>query len=120
MSNLTLVSFDESAAYCPPEVSTSPGTVLTTFKGWLLLTVLILFLILVFALWIIRKMNGISYRGMQAPWARVLDRQMLTSNQSLYLVEIAGKLQVLAATDHQITKIQEINDPEQALEILDE
>ncbi|NMA68390.1 MAG: flagellar biosynthetic protein FliO [Desulfitobacterium sp.] len=119
MSNFTL-AFDENAPYRPPEVSSTPGTELTTFNGGLVITVLILFLILVLALWVIRKMNGITYRGMHAPWARVLDRQMLTSNQSLYLVEIAGKLQVLAATDHQITKIQEINDPEQALEILDE
>ena len=83
-------------------------------------TILIFILILVVALWIIRKMNQASIRGMQAPWARVLDRQMLSTNQSLYLVEIAGKLQVLGGTDHHLTKIDEINDPELAAEILDE
>ena len=65
-------------------------------------------------------MNQASFRGMQAPWARVLDRQMLSPNQSLYLVEIAGKLQVLGGTDHHLIKIAEINDPDIAAEILDE
>jgi flagellar protein FliO/FliZ len=65
-------------------------------------------------------MNKASFRGMSAPWARVLDRQTLNGQQSLYLVEIAGKLQILGGTDHHIVKIDEINDPDMAAEILDE
>lgn len=91
-----------------------------SFYGGLLGTILIFIVILVVALWVIRKMNQASFRGMQAPWARVLDRQILNTNQSLYLVEIAGKLQVLGGTDHHLIKIDEINDPELAAEILDE
>jgi len=57
---------------------------------------------------------------MNAPWARVLDRQMLGGQQSLYLVEIAGQLQVLGGSDHHLLKISEINDPDVAAEILEE
>ncbi|MGE4271323.1 MAG: flagellar biosynthetic protein FliO [Desulfitobacterium sp.] len=92
----------------------------SSYWGGLVGTILIFILILVVALWVIRRMNQASFRGMQAPWARVLDRQMLNTNQSLYLVEVAGKLQVLAGTDHHLIKIDEINDPELAAEILDE
>jgi len=83
-------------------------------------TILVFILILWVALWVIRRMNGASARGMNAPWARILDRQMLSAQQSLYLVEIAGKLQVLGGTDHHLVKIDEIDDPELAAEILDE
>jgi flagellar protein FliO/FliZ len=57
---------------------------------------------------------------MNAPWARVLDRQILAGQQSLYLVEIAGQLQVLGGSDHHLLKISEINDPDLAAEILEE
>ncbi|WP_019851138.1 flagellar biosynthetic protein FliO [Desulfitobacterium sp. PCE1] len=91
-----------------------------SYWGGIIGTILVFLLILVVALWVIRKMNQASFRGMQAPWARVLDRQMLNTSQSLYLVEIAGKLQILGGTDHHLTKIDEIDDPELAAEILDE
>lgn len=102
-----------------------PGTAETVasagFSWWGLMGTIVVFIaILVVVLFIIRRLNGSTMRGMNAPWARVLDRQVLGAQQSLYLVEIAGKLQVLAATDHHVTVIQEIDDPEAAAEILDE
>jgi flagellar protein FliO/FliZ len=57
---------------------------------------------------------------MQSPWVRVLDRQVLGGQQVLYLVEIAGKIQILGGTDHHLTKIAEINDPEIVADILEE
>ena len=57
---------------------------------------------------------------MAVRWARVLDRQVLGGQQSLYLVEIAGQLQVLGGSDHHLLKISEINDPVVAAEILQE
>jgi len=45
---------------------------------------------------------------------------MLGGQQSLYLVEIAGQLQVLGGSDHHLLKISEINDPAVAAEILEE
>ncbi|WP_425806969.1 FliO/MopB family protein [Desulfitobacterium sp. Sab5] len=92
-----------------------------SFSLWGLVgTVLIFIVILVIALWIIRRLNRSVLRGMNTPWARVLDRQILNGQQSLYLVEIAGKLQVLGDSDHYLVKLTEIDDPELAAEILDE
>jgi flagellar protein FliO/FliZ len=83
-------------------------------------TIIVFLIILLAALWMIKKLNRYSARNIQSPWVRVLDRQALSPQQSLYLVEIAGKIQVLGGTDHHITKVAEINDPEIAAEILEE
>lgn len=91
------------------------------FSWWGLLGTLLVFLvILLVSLWMIRRLNRANVRKMNAPWARVLDRQRLGGQQSLYLVEIAGQLQVLGGSDHHLLKISEINDPEVAAEILEE
>jgi len=104
----------------PPSVAT-PAVTDPGFN-WLGLmgTLLVFILILVVSLWIIRRLNRANVRNMSVPWARVLDRQMLGGQQSLYLVEIAGQLQVLGGSDHHLLKISEINDPEVAAEILKE
>ncbi len=91
------------------------------FSWWGLMgTLLVFLLILLVSLWMIRRLNRANVRKMNAPWARVLDRQVLGGQQSLYLVEIAGQLQVLGGSDHHLLKISEINDPEVAAEILEE
>lgn len=81
---------------------------------------LVFLIILLVTLWIIRRLSKMNNRRITAPWARVLDRQVLSGQQSLYLVEIAGQLQVLGGTDHHLVKISEIHDPYIAAEILDE
>lgn len=92
-----------------------------TISVWPLIgTVVVFFLILIAALYVIRYLNRKNVRGINAPWVRILDRQALGNQQVLYLVEIAGQLQVLGVTDHQIVKVSEINDPEIAGEILEE
>lgn len=83
-------------------------------------SILIFLLILFVSLWIIRRLYLSGLRNMNAPWARVLDRQVLGGQQNLYLVEIAGQLQVLGGSDHHLLKICEINDPVLAAEILEE
>lgn len=102
-----------------PQVSAG-GTSNASFSWGLIGTLIVFLLILFAALWVIRRLNRSALRGMNAPWARVLDRQVLGGQQNLYLVEIAGKLQVLGGTDHHLIKISEIEDPEVAAEILDE
>jgi flagellar biosynthetic protein FliO len=44
-------------------------------------------------------------------WMRVLDQMVIGQNRALLLTEIAGKIYVLGITDHNITKILEIDDP---------
>ena len=93
----------------------------SSFSWWGLLgTLLVFILILLVSLWIIRRLNRASVRNLNVPWARVIDRQVLGGQQSLYLVEIAGQLQVLGGSDHHLVKISEINDPIVAAEILQE
>jgi len=93
----------------------------TSFSWWGLFgTILVFVLILALALWVIRRLNRAQLRSLATPWARVLDRQLLSAQQSLYLVEIAGKLQVLAGSDHHLVKVADIDDPETAAEILEE
>ena len=99
---------------------TVPVTPETLSWSGLIGTIVVFLIILIIALYLIKKLNRYSVRAMQSPWARVLDRQVLNGNQVLYLVEIAGKIQVLGVTDHHISKVEEINDPEIAAEILDE
>lgn len=111
--------FNQNALY--PQAGTTPVTTSSVSFWWGLLgTMLVFLLILLVSLWIIRRLNRAALRSMNAPWARVLDRQVLTGQQSLYLVEVAGQLQVLGGTDHHIVKISEINDPVIATEILEE
>jgi len=104
----------------PPSAATSAGT--ETVFPWLGLmgSVLVFLLILLVSFWVIRRLNGANGRKINARWARVLDRQILGGQQSLYLVEIAGQLQVLGGSDHHLLKISEINDPDVATEILEE
>lgn len=108
----------ENELFVPDAASQIPAT---SFSWWGLAGTLIVFiLILLISLWVIRRLNRNTLRGMNAPWARVLDRQLLGGQQILYLVEVAGKLQILAGSDHYLTKLTEIEDPELAAEILDE
>lgn len=104
-----------------PSSGASPVVTQPVFSWWGLLGMLLVFLIiLLVSLWIIRRLSKMSNRRITAPWARVLDRQVLSGQQSLYLVEIAGQLQVLGGTDHHLVKISEIHDPHIASEILEE
>ncbi|MDI6812672.1 MAG: flagellar biosynthetic protein FliO [Desulfitobacteriaceae bacterium] len=105
-----------------PFAAAATGTAVNApFSWWGLVSTLIIFLLILgVALWMIRRLNRSALRGMSSPWARVLDRQLLGGQQVLYLVEVAGRLQVLAGSDHYLTKLQEIEDPDLVAEILDE
>lgn len=108
----------ESQPYIPSE--TAPTAIEPFSWGGMIGTIIVFLIILLVSLWMIKKLNRFSVRNMQSPWVRVLDRQVLNGQQVLYLVEIAGKIQVLGGTDHHITKVGEINNPEVAAEILEE
>jgi len=102
-----------------PNVTVPTATDPVSWAG-LIGTVIVFLIILAIAFYLIKRLNRYSVRSINSPWARVLDRQVLSGNQALYLVEIAGKIQILGATDHHITKVEEINDPDIASEILEE
>ena len=99
-----------------------PALAVTEPFSWagLIGTIFVFLIILIVSLWMIKRLIRFSFRNMQSPWVRVLDRQVLGGQQVLYLVEIAGKIQILGGTDHHLTKIAEINDPEIVADILEE
>lgn len=105
-----------------PAAPATNGSDPSTAVSWgpLIATVVVFFVILLLAVYVIRRLNNKEVRGMNAPWVRVLDRQAIGNRQVLYLVEIAGKLQVLGVTDQQMVKIAEINEPDVAAEVLEE
>lgn len=108
----------EAQPYLP---ASSTPALNSAFPWWGLAGTLIIFLLIfIMVLWVIRRLNRSAWRGMDAAWARVLDRQLLGGQQVLYLVEVAGKLQVLAGSDHYLMKLTEIEDPDLAAEILAE
>jgi flagellar protein FliO/FliZ len=102
-------------------LSNNGAASVTSFSwGGLLGTLLVVIVLLIITLWIIKRLNTSAARGLNAPWVRVLDRQVLGGRQILYLVEIAGRLQVLCGSDYHLIKISEIDNPDVAAEILDE
>ncbi len=102
-------------------LSNSGAASVTSFSwGGLLGTLVVVILILIITLWIIKRLNTSAARGLNSPWVRVLDRQVLGGRQVLYLVEIAGRLQVLCGSDYHLLKISEIDNPDVAAEILEE
>jgi len=110
-------SYEDQTYLTPPSVTPAADPF-----SWaaLIVTIIVFLLVLYFVFWLVRRINRQGFRGGTAPWLRVLDRQILAGQQSLYLVEIAGKIQVLGATDHHLNCIAEIDDPELAAEILEE
>ena len=106
----------EDQPYVPvdPTVMADPGF------SWLgLLGMILVFLVILFvSLLIIRSLKKTTFGISDAKWVRVLDRQPLGGHQMLYLVEVAGKLQVIGGSDHGLIKVTDIEDPEVAAEIL--
>lgn len=116
------MSFSEDQPFPISDATVAPVIAESAFSWWggLVGTLLVFVVIMIVSLWIIRGLNRANLRGMNAPWARLIDRQVLNGQQSLYLVEIAGQLQVLGGSDHHLVKIAEIDDPNVAAEILEE
>jgi len=104
-----------------PGAADSAGSSIAAFPwGALFAALFTVILLLLITLWIIKKLNSSAAKGLNTPWVRVLDRQVLGGRQIIYLVEIAGRLQVLGGSDYHLIKISEIDDPEIAAEIFDE
>lgn len=53
-------------------------------------------------------------------WMRIIDQVGIGPNRALLLTEIAGRIYILAVTDHNISLLLEINDTSQVAAILDE
>jgi flagellar protein FliO/FliZ len=117
MENTTSV---ENQVYAPE--SAQIQTQIQEAFSWagLISTVVLFIIILLIILWLVQKINRKGFQRIQTPWIRVLDRQSLSPQQNVYLVEVAGKIQIWGSTDHQINQISEIDDPDHVSNILQE
>jgi len=93
--------------YDDPQPSNNPSML-----GQLVQVVISLSLILGLALVLIRVFGRRATRMTAAGWMNVIDQVALAPNKGLYLTKIAGKYYVLGVTDHQITKVTEVDNPE--------
>ncbi len=102
-------------SYQQPEPYTLPG-----IGALLLRFVISLAAVLVLAFLMIRFFQRKLFVLGSGSWIRVLDQVTVGPNRGLLLVEIAGKVYVLGVTEHNITRLLEITDPEDVAALLAE
>lgn len=89
--------------------------------GVLLLRLVISLIVVIgLALVVIKFLQRRPFFTRPARWIRILDQVTVGPNRGLLLAEIAGKIYVLALTDHSITKLLEIDDPSFLTTLLEE
>ncbi|HHV35330.1 MAG TPA: flagellar biosynthetic protein FliO [Syntrophomonadaceae bacterium] len=76
----------------------------------LLRLVLSLLIVIVLAFLVIKFFQRQMPFTRSGRWMRILDQVVIGQNRALLLTEIAGKIYVLGVTDHNITKLLEIDD----------
>lgn len=92
--------YSEPALVSPPSMG---STLLRLILSFLIVIVLI-FLLIKF----LQRQMPFTRSGR---WMRILDQVVIGQNRALILAEIAGKIYVLGITEHNITKLLEIDDP---------
>lgn len=91
-----------------------PGQVVAPSMGALLLRLILSLAVVVgLAILVIKLFQKSGAYSRSGRWIRILDQVVIGSNRVLMLVEIAGKIYVIGVTDHNITKLLEIEDPSQ-------
>jgi len=101
--------------YQQPEAYPLPG-----IGSLLLRFVISLAAVIVLAFLVIKFFQRKLFVFRSGSWIRVLDQVAVGPNKGLLLVEIAGKVYVLGVTEHNITRLLEINDPEEVAALLAE
>jgi len=93
--------------YREPQPADTPGVF------WMVVQmILALGLILVLAWGAIRIFGSGLRSRMQGNYVRILDEVALGANRSVVVIEIGGKSMLLGVTDHQITMLGELQDPQ--------
>lgn len=93
-------------------VTTGPNLAWETVKLMLILGVIIA------AAWfIVRIFSKQARRRLQGTWLHVVDEVMLGQNRGIVLCEVAQRLYALGVTDHNITLLFEIDNPQVLKEI---
>ncbi|MDH7576750.1 MAG: flagellar biosynthetic protein FliO [Bacillota bacterium] len=98
-----------------------PGPLAPPQMGTLLLRLIISLLVVIgLALIVIKFIQRRPFIPRPSHWIRILDQVAIGPNRGLLLAEIAGRIYVLALTEHSITKLLEIEDPSYITSLLEE
>jgi flagellar protein FliO/FliZ len=105
-----------------PYAPSLPETQIQDNFSWagIISTIIVFIMILSIVFWMIQRLSRKGLQSVDTSWIRVLDRQTLSPQHNLYLVEVAGRIHILGSTDHQISQIATIDDTRQVSEILEE
>lgn len=100
------------------DTSSPVGAQPQTGFAWdtLLVTAGLFLLLLVVLGFFVKRINKAAVPV--SPWCRILDKQQLGQGHVLYLVELAGRLQILGVTNQSVVKIAELDDADLASEIM--
>lgn len=96
----------ELPEYKEPLATTTPGV------GSLVLRITVALGVIVFLSYAVFRFISRQLKVSSSRWIKVVDQVAVGPNRGLFLVDVAGKLLALGITDHQITKLLEIDDPE--------
>lgn len=106
---LSSLAYQEPQAVAPP----SMGELLVRLIVSLVVVLGLAFLAIKF----LQKRTMITQTGR---WIRIIDQVCIGSSKALLLAEIAGRIYVLGVTDHNISKLLEIEETSQIAAILEE
>ncbi len=106
VSNLVFLLTTGQFEYSEPALVTPPsmGSTLLRLILSLIIVIVLIFLLIKF----FQRQMPFTRSGR---WMRIIDQVVIGQNRALILAEIAGKIYVLGITDHNITKLLEIDDP---------
>lgn len=89
-----------------------------TSLGWEGIKIIVVLGLIVAAAWtVIRVFNRQARRRLQGNWLHVVDEVMLGQNRGVVLCEVGQRLYALGVTDHNITCLFEIDNPQVMKEI---
>ncbi len=118
---LQMLTLPARAAALPDLDYQDPGPIAPPHIGSLLFRLVISLVVVIgLALVVIKFIQRRPFIPRSGHWIRILDQVAIGPNRGLLLAEIAGKIYVLALTEHTITKLLEIEDPSHIAPLLEE
>ncbi|MDA8441524.1 MAG: flagellar biosynthetic protein FliO [Peptococcaceae bacterium] len=100
-----------------PNVQPVSTNQINTFSWGSFVVIVVVFLALLLFFAVAVKRFSRSTSG-SSSWFKLLDRQQMGPGHNLYLVELAGRMQILGVTNQTMVKIADLDDAELAGEIL--
>ncbi len=107
------IALAAETASVPVQQSPDPGMAALFFR--LLISLAFIVLLIYLVLKFIKNQQSLQQKMREQPkeWIRILDYQGLGTNKGMYLIEIINKTYVLAVSEHSISTICELDNPEE-------